>query len=513
MLATLATPVHADGPVEHEFVAADPAEDLQLSATTTNGSMPAAIETPSGIVRAPDADASPFSSEKAYGGSSTPNSTDAVYRVDRNTTQPDVVSYDDPFRPAVTPFKRLYAFDAVDESLELVVAQKALVPIRTAGDVHPGDDQFYADMVVDLATDVPVRIPSVGPGARVLVAQTTPPVKFDLLRDGADNWFIRARERRRVRLTMQLAIPRSVFGSELADVSWSMLARFVPPLPASLHAPAAKVLDAVGASREMSPRQAVTLLVAYFRAFKPSTELPSSSGAGLYEELSLSQKGVCRHRAYAFVITALALGLPARLVRNEAHAWVEVFDSRIWHRVDLGGAAGRLDTEQPPDEQIHSPPTDPYTWPKGSESGQAMVEHSGVATSATGTAPGAAGAGASEPGAEQAVPAALPPPDAADSRPAASLAVTVEAHDVQRGEPLKVTGRVQADGEACERARVDVALRSQGGSLIPIGSLAADGSGRFAGSVVVPLGRVEVGDYDVVVSTPGDAHCGPGSAQ
>ena len=47
---------------------------------------------------------------------------------------------------------------------------------------------------------------------------------------------------------------------------------------------------------------------------------------GTSVDLALSQKGVCRHRAFAFLVTALGLGIPARMVINEAHAWVEVLD-------------------------------------------------------------------------------------------------------------------------------------------------------------------------------------------
>jgi hypothetical protein len=45
-----------------------------------------------------------------------------------------------------------------------------------------------------------------------------------------------------------------------------------------------------------------------------------------------------------------------------------------------------------------------------------------------------------------------------------------------------------------------------------IGALPTDGDGRFQGSVTVPL-DVDVGDYDVVVSTPGAAVCGPGRSE
>ena len=115
-------------------------------------------------------------------------------------------------------------------------------------------------------------------------------------------------------------------------------------------------------------------------AFAPSDDAPhASSGSALYAELALSKKGVCRHRAYAFVVTAMALGVPSRLVRNEAHAWVEVSDGLQWHRVDLGGAASHIDYEQHSSEHQHKPPADPYQWPPGAESANALTEQAEVA--------------------------------------------------------------------------------------------------------------------------------------
>jgi hypothetical protein len=69
-------------------------------------------------------------------------------------------------------------------------------------------------------------------------------------------------------------------------------------------------------------------------------------------------------------VTALGLGLPARLVRNEAHAWVEAFDGSIWHRIDLGGAAGRFELDSPRDVPLYGGPEDPFSWPAGTQSTQ-----------------------------------------------------------------------------------------------------------------------------------------------
>jgi transglutaminase-like putative cysteine protease len=514
-----AAPAGADGPIAHEYFEPIPEEDLLLQARTASGSMPAAIDTPSGVVRAPDATRNPGASEVVYSGGSTPNSADAAYQVDRDTSRPDRVGYDDPFVPAITPFKRLYAHDAVDERLELVVRDKELSRIDVGGDeIRANEDRFYGDMVVDLNASQPVRIPSVGPGARVLAAYGNPPSKFELLRDGADNWFIRGHERQRMRLVMMLAIERAVFGSEFADVSFAEIGRHLPALPDVVRPAAREVLAEIGVTNAARPREAVGRLVAHFRGFAPSEDRPkSASGVALYKELSLSKKGVCRHRAYAFVITALEAGIPARLVRNEAHAWVEVFDGRLWHLVDLGGAAGRLDYSEQPETQLYRPPTDPYRWPEGSESGQQMVERSmaGIGQQpgdSTGNNPSSAPSPAQSAGSPFNLPVLDAGASPGDTRDRAHFELTVSASEIKRGTPLAVTGRVDADGEACQYARVDIALRSNDGKLVAIGAVPADENGRFNGAVTVPL-ELDVGDYEVVASTPGDSRCGPGVSE
>src|SRR5450432_3051424 len=238
-LLALAWPAYADGPIVHEYIAPDAAEDLRMGATTQDGAMPAAIDTQSGALAAPaEPRTNPAASQVAYGGSATPDSIDASYRIDRDTSRPDSVRYDDPFIPAVTPFKRLYAYDALDEGFELVVHDKLLRPIEVGGEARPDDDQFYGDLFVDIVPGVPVRIPSVGPAARVLVARTEPALRFELQRDGADNWFIVGDVRKRVRLVLELAIPRRAFGSEFGEASWGELARALPVLPPAARASA-----------------------------------------------------------------------------------------------------------------------------------------------------------------------------------------------------------------------------------------------------------------------------------
>jgi hypothetical protein len=498
----------ADGPVLHEFIPPDPTEDLMVNATTPDGRMAAAVSTPSGPVPAPGERNE--RTEVAYGGSSTPDSVDASYRIDADTSRPDVVSYDEPFVPAVTPFKRLYAYDSVDERGELVVADRRLRRMEVGGTALSSEDQFYGDLFVDVVPGVPVRIPSVAPQARILAARVEPKADIELVHDGADNWFLLGSSRQRLRLVVQLAAARAVFGSPFADVSSATLSAHAPELPPDMRRAADDVTKRLGLSDSVRPRDALATLVEYFRAFSPSDERPKARApAELYTELALSKKGVCRHRAFAFVVTALAIGLPARLVRNEAHAWVEAFDGSIWHRIDLGGAAGRFELEGPRDVPLYGGPDDPFAWPAGTEStqsgllglgsggGQPSPGGSGTGTAQPAPGAPAQGQGEPEPGA----------PAVTTDRPNASIEVTVSAGETRRGATVRVRGAVSAEDDPCPFARVDVALRGADNRRVALGAVPTDARGRFDAELTVPL-QIEVGDYRVVATTPGAGSCG-----
>ncbi|HTJ85424.1 MAG TPA: transglutaminase-like domain-containing protein, partial [Polyangiaceae bacterium] len=369
----VALPAGADGPVLHELVPPDPNEDVSLAATTLDGNLPAALDTPSGVAEAPDPRKPPDLGH-IYTGGTTDDSPDDTLEPDRDTRQPKIENYDDPFSPSTAPFKRLRAYDSVDERYTLRVARKAMSQVPIGGEVAATDEAFYGDMSVELLADDLVRVPSVGPGTRVIKMHVEPDSKVSLLADGADNWFLRGSEHKRVRVVMQLAIPRATFGSDFRDVDWSQLGG----LPAFAHHPAEAeaVFAAVGINRGMRPKDVVGKMVEYFRAFVPTNE-PLRDGGDVYKDVALSKKGVCRHRAFAFMVTALEIGIPARMVVNEAHAWVEVFDGELWHRIDLGGAALDLDQDLDPTRPQHKPPDDPYAWPDNQaqdNSGQRLAD-------------------------------------------------------------------------------------------------------------------------------------------
>jgi hypothetical protein len=304
-----------------------------------------------------------------------------------------------------------------------------------------------------------------------------------------------------------------VFGSPFADVEWGRLARFLPPLPARVQSEGVRIARQIGVVDGTGPSEALRTLVRHFRGFSPGTEhLHAGAGLDLYREIATSQKGVCRHRAYAFTVTALALGLPTRFVRNEAHAWVEVSDGTRFHRIDLGGAADELalaDQNRVP----HVPPRDPYEWPERADSGQAIADRSRIAVSPGSGTSGTSSTSHSPPNPET-LASATAAPDPDDQRPKSALTLQLGDRQAARGGRVPISGRVEADGSACAAVRVDLFLDPVAGPArerVPLGTLVTSDEGRYEGRVVVPWVAAP-GDYEVRASTPGNLACGPGQS-
>jgi hypothetical protein len=538
-IVTFALPAHA-APILHEPIPEDARIDIDLGAVVA-GEIPAVVETPSGFLGAPDPRRPLGPNDSAYGSgksTSVPGmQADATYVPDRDTRRPETLPYDDPFTPSTAPFKRLVAFDAVRADFSLTVAHPELRVLPRTSQVDSADDRFFADIVVDAQPGVPVRIPSVGPDARILHAHLAAgprDLKYRLLRDDADNWFIEIQQTARARLVMDLAIRRATFGGELGKASWSELPH-TPVLPPNVAASAKIVADKLGLNRDMLPRDAIKKLVAYFRAFRESDDPPKPT-RDVYLDLALAQKGVCRHRAFAFLITALGLGIPTRMVMNEAHAWVEVNDGRLWRRIDLGGA-GRMLAEPLANKPTHETPVDPFGWPQGATRGEDIAglpkpngqnnPQNGAGGSGSNSRTGAGGTpGSPRTGASGALsttvygdagaPGAMKLPSSdvdreKDSRPASAIALAVDAGVVRRGGPLKIRGSVTAAKDRCAFVTVEILFRDGGGSTPTIerriGSLATDDRGEFSGSITIPP-ALAVGEYDLIARTEGDLRCG-----
>jgi hypothetical protein len=222
---------------------------------------------------------------------------------------------------------------------------------------------------------------------------------------------------------------------------------------------------------------------------------------------------VCRHRTYAFVITAQALGIPSRFVQNEAHAWAELkLPALGWLRLDLGGAAEGLDPHALRDREFYRPAV-PDPWPRPlayEESYSRAAEHLAASGALRGSLeqgdesrrPGdmrlkptlAAGQGSATESA---------PPD---GREPVVLRVSRFSPEVMRGSAFEVEGSAHApSGGAVDGLRIEISLaQPHGDRAVLLGVAVTDAEGEFRGSFAVPP-NLDPSDYALVVVTPGDA--------
>jgi Transglutaminase-like superfamily len=509
--AALAAAAQGNRPILHEPIAPNPVEDLAMH-VVTDGDLPAALLTSAGPVSAPDPRSLPSGADTHYGSATARDE----FRPDRDPRAIDS-AYDDPFTPSTAPFKRVAAFDAVRSDYALYVQSTALSAVPSGPAPQADDDAFYMDAVVDVSPGARVRIPSVGPSARIISGRLgigAQSIGYSLSRDGADNWYLEAlapRGQISARLVLELAIARATFGGPMADASWSEM-RPAISLPPNVAREAEQVCAAIGVSRRMRPREAVARLVDYFRGFSESNE-PVNRRASVYLDLALSKTGVCRHRAFAFMITALELGIPTRLAENEAHAWVEVHDGVGWRRIDLGGAGqltANLEQEARP---AYRGPGDAFPWPLGAQRSDPSAP-----TLTQGTPADDAHGPRAAPAASETEPGAAPPAvgvtdwgaTTSETGAPSSVSLIVLDDGVRRGGALRARGEIRANGEPCPNLGVDVLLRNRDTRRLTfLGTLATGEDGSFVGSVVVPA-STPVGDYDFIAKTGGSGRCGPG---
>lgn len=332
--------------------------------------MPDAVMSSDGLITSPSGGRSPIGQEQIFAsGATTSNLASTLWPkpgsdpppLRRSRIMPDSATgaepggerlYHEVFQPAVYPYKRMSVLDAVDDdgALKLRSADlRSQEPTRSP--VGAGRDPFYASTVIDFVAGQPVPLPTPGAGFRVLSYRSTPARSLAFFVDSADNLYATSPTGGRHRVIYLMDVPPRYFAGPLlppgspapllADVPDELLA----PLPRRLAREASSVLRHIGVRTSSGSDYLAVLsqLVNYFRGFTVG-DLPDESAGDLYLKLAMSRRGACRHRSYAFVVTAIQAGIPARYVENELHAFVEVFipDARgrggYFRRINLGGA-------------------------------------------------------------------------------------------------------------------------------------------------------------------------------
>ena len=459
---------------------------------------------------------------------------DTSMKPDEDTRSDDTLHYQSVFNPDVLPFKRMSAFDRVADDQTLHVARTALVDVPVGGKTDPRTrDRFWGDVLVQLAPGKDVPLPSVAPDMRILSYEVKPKLALHFSKDGADNFYVRSDEASAngtYRLVFYADADEGYFGPRLPATHYRVrdVAAHAPPelripVPYSLDGDTKRTLARLEVDPDMDLGVAFNKLVGYFRAFQAG-EIRGATG-DTYRDLCDSQVGVCRHRSFAFMITANALGIPTRLVENEAHAFVEVwFPERGWQRIDLGGSALHMDVNGANDKTLHRPRRDDpfdkpaqykrnYTQLEGDIHGlsdqQLADKHKGLDQAPPSGAVGDGGAGSAAPASdvtERISPdPTLPAVDSDPKKPTPTLTVTLVDATAYRGGSLHVEGYVKASGKPLPDREVAVWLAppSRRDNVL-LGSAITRADGSFAADLAIPA-HVALETYDVLLMSNDDA--------
>jgi len=470
-------------------------------------------------------------------GRDAPGRRSPTFRPDRITSLEGSLGYFTVFSPSIAPFKRVSALDAVvrsDTGVPVlgVARPSEITPVPVEGAIaQPPDDRrrdrFWGSVVLDFSAGDRVPFPSVSPESRILTLRTEPQVDLRIEKDAADNFFAVAPARvGSVRVTFLTDAPREYFNARaIPEVPVDALAEEVFPLDAATEAEALRFARRLGLSRDSDLRAALEGLTEHFRSFVESDEPPPDTG-NIFRDLAEAQRGVCRHRAYAFVITAQALGLPARFVMNEAHAWVEVKLMDVgWMRVDLGGAANALENHGGSDRPVYRPrEADPLPQPEAYRQSYSQLSGSQVdglregegeafAEATRYGSQGAAGQGVgpAEEGAGEDGGGLFSAPEPESRGRPLRLTVDTSEYEVFRGRSLSVSGRaLDPDGQGIEGLRVEVVLRGARERLLGVTVTGPSGAYRTTVGVAPDL---DVGEYRLLVRSPGNDDFFPARAR
>ena len=300
---------------------------------------------PGDLVRGPSGPLDGEVKESPYGPTS---GRSGVTPLDRKTDRVSDLEYNASFDPSVFPYKRKAAQNRAvrtdDGQYHMSLESRSLERLSVGGAEGPNEDTFWGTFLLRAEAGRLHPIPTPAPRTRFLDIQTEPVSDVTVLRDRADNYYLRVEEHTgRLRVNARVASPGDYFNGtfEGSDVTWNQWSDSINPgLSPEIERAADRVLSEIGVSRDQSPAEVMNRLIYYFRNFEAKSLPADLEVDDLYETIALRQIGVCRHRSLAFVITAQALGIPTRYVYNEAHAFVEVrWPQRGWRRIDLGGIA------------------------------------------------------------------------------------------------------------------------------------------------------------------------------
>lgn len=525
----------ADAPLRHEYVPRLSSDEGAL-VTSWAGAEPRALVYGGEVIGAPQGGALRSDERAMQASPGDGRGLEEVgrrspsFRPDRVTELHGEVGYFEVFTPTITPFKRVTALDGIAIGTGgvpvLAIAERGprtrIEPVGTQSPSPDGRarDLFWGNVVIDFSSGQEAPFPSVSPESRILTVRTEPATQLHVERDHADNFFVVLDEPSAgmVRIIFLSDAPRTYFGAELPSAPADSLIHEVPEVPRSIERRALQFAATLGLRRGAPFDRTLETLVHWFRSFEESREPPRDTG-DIYWDLAMGQRGVCRHRAYAFVITAQALGIHARFVQNEAHAWVEVHlpESRGWMRIDLGGSPRGLSPRSHRERPMYRPDV-PDPLPRPEAYVRAYAEAAARMSAARGdTSSRASRSGSRSDAAGQVSSATERRTETSgmenDHRAPLELRVDVEpTMSVLRGQSIEVRGTASSESREVAGLRIEVLLSStEHAHERLLGVTVTDAQGSFTASLGIPA-DLGVGDYRLVVRSPGNARVGPAVA-
>lgn len=499
----------------------------------TGSGNPAAFQSGDKLLAEPAVDEAKKQGEPTLGTGGFAADRQTAMTPDGQTGPDGTLHYASVFNPDVLPFKRMSAFDTVEPSYRLVVGNTGRVAVPVGGTTDKTRDRFWGSVMIQLQGTKEVPLPSVAPDMRILSYEVKPPLRLEFSKDGSDNFYVKsagAGASGSYRLVFLADADAGYFAPSLPVASGRrytprIVESLTPPalqqaMPSAVTANANLTLRKLAVDRDMELGVVFNRLVSYFRAFEAK---PLPSTGDIYRDLTDNQAGVCRHRAFAFMVTANAIGIPTRYVENEAHAFVEVwFPERNWQRIDLGGAALRMEVTGADDKTLHRPRAeDPFAKPKQYKDNYTQLEGEirGLSqqqlddkkkpldqapSSGQFDNQGSGAAGPDRITPDPGLPAVTPDP----KKDTPILEVTTADASAYRGDRVHIEGYVRAKGQALPDHPVDVYLSPKGqhgAKAQSLGRAITGADGTFRQDFAIPP-QLELSTYEIWLASPEDAY-------
>jgi hypothetical protein len=293
------------------------------------------------------------------------------YKIDTDISD-HLLKNEENFNPSLFPLQRNSVFNQVNDQGEVFLEKtrfrklfpKTLESIVTAhqtqGNQIDIDDfvVFHGKLQIKTYAGQKIKIPSVHPQQRFLSFKVKQSKRnalevsrdFSFWVDDSYQYYVEDQQGENLRLEWQVAVHKKLLIETQDSLSFYQSFpnddRFHLRLPEKYKTEAKQFIEEMKWFDDVSFEEKIKRLIKFYRFFRsdPFTEDEISSYSSEYLLINYSQNGACRHRAFAFMITARALGIPTNMVVNDAHAFVEILmPNQTWKIIDLGGSPSTIE--------------------------------------------------------------------------------------------------------------------------------------------------------------------------